>query len=399
MRRVRGAFVTLAVSATALLFALLAAPEAAPELCTVVAARLGEGADCAEAQVATADGHVLRVYRVRRAARAAPASSAPVLLVHGLMDRAATFVVSGNASLVSALLADEPAREVWLCDLRGREPYAHAEGSDAASYWSFSLDEQVSLDLPAVVQHVQERSGGRGVHLVAHSQGGVVGALMLASQRGAARAVRSLTVLGSPLGAWRGAFFVPLPPDLLERVLHPGKVAAAARAVAGAACSVLPALCARALCLAAGCQAAENFSPDTIRWAFRSYPAAASLRNVQHLVQADLSGGWRRFDHGREENTRRYGSPTAPAYDLADLATPVALFYGSEDRFLARTAMEDARAALPRSAVKVADGSLPFGHGCLVWGDTAPALLHPKILAFLATTERDSIANADDAAQ
>jgi pimeloyl-ACP methyl ester carboxylesterase len=392
-------------AAVALLLALLAAllaalpPAAAPALCSVVAARLGAVAECAEAQVATADGHVLRVYRVRRAVHATRASFAPVLLVHGLMDRAATFVVSGNASLVSALLAGDHAREVWLCDLRGREPYAHALGSDAASYWSFSLDEQVSLDLPAVLQHVHERSGGHGVHLVAHSQGGVVSALMLASQRGTARAVRSLTVLGSPLGAWRGSFFVPLLPDLLECVLHPGKLAAAARAVAGAACAALPALCAHALCFAAGCQAPNNFSPDTLRWAFRSYPAAASLRNVQHLVQADRAGGWRRFDHGPEENARRYGSPSAPAYDLAALTTPTALFYGSKDRFLASTALEDARAALPGQAVKVADGSLPFGHGCLVWGDTAPALLHPKILAFLAASERDTPARVDDTAQ
>ena len=60
-------------------------------------------------------------------------------------------------------------------------------------------------------------------------------------------------------------------------------------------------------------------------------PAGASTRTVLHYAQLVNSGKFCKYDFGRQENMKRYGTPTPPEYDLSKVKTPVTLMWGEND--------------------------------------------------------------------
>jgi hypothetical protein len=63
-------------------------------------------------------------------------------------------------------------------------------------------------------------------------------------------------------------------------------------------------------------------------------PAGAGYRNLVHYAQLiDYNREcFVRYDYGKRENQKRYGSNTPPDYDLKKLDFPIAMFGGTEDK-------------------------------------------------------------------
>jgi pimeloyl-ACP methyl ester carboxylesterase len=103
-------------------------------------------------------------------------SSEPVILIHGF---------GGNRSNLLALAA-----------------YLRLAGFDNVSYFEYPRWQTLGDSAAQLGRLAEEKSGGRGVHLIGHSLGGTVARRYAASA--SKRAVRSLVTLGSPYsyGQW-----------------------------------------------------------------------------------------------------------------------------------------------------------------------------------------------------
>src|ERR1700733_4389686 len=103
-------------------------------------------------------------------------SSEPVILIHGF---------GGNRSNLLALTA-----------------YLRLAGFDNVSYFEYPRWQTLGDSAAQLGRLAEEKSGGRGVHLIGHSLGATVARRYAASA--SKRAVRSLVTLGSPYsyGQW-----------------------------------------------------------------------------------------------------------------------------------------------------------------------------------------------------
>ena len=60
-------------------------------------------------------------------------------------------------------------------------------------------------------------------------------------------------------------------------------------------------------------------------------PAGASTYTFLHYGQEVSSGGFHAFDYGKEDNLDKYGTEDPPAYDLAKVTCPTAVYYADND--------------------------------------------------------------------
>jgi len=60
-------------------------------------------------------------------------------------------------------------------------------------------------------------------------------------------------------------------------------------------------------------------------------PAGTSTKTLVHLAQEYNSGKFRQFDYGHAKNLQIYNTSEPPDYNLANITTPIALFYAEND--------------------------------------------------------------------
>jgi|GEM_PF-2412204 len=151
--------------------------------------------------VHTPDGFALSLYRSRPALRSVTHATPlrpPVVLIPGFSSNRFTFGVRREQSLAGVLNADH--RDVWLCELRGSR----------SSRWlgkgrpTIDIDAKLHIDLPAVLDFVQDATGADSLDLIGHSLGGLL-ALLSAGELGSDSATRigRIVTLATP-GTFKG---------------------------------------------------------------------------------------------------------------------------------------------------------------------------------------------------
>lgn len=139
----------------------------------------------------TRDGWRLALHRYRGGAT----TGLPVILCHGMGANRYVFDLKGAPSLARYL--KKKGRDVWVVELRGsgmsdRPGFAT---SDVPYTWTF--EDHVQRDLPAVIDYVLKRTRARAVHWVGHSMGGMAGLAYVAEQ--GEPPIASMAALGSPV--------------------------------------------------------------------------------------------------------------------------------------------------------------------------------------------------------
>ncbi|MGB9618233.1 MAG: alpha/beta fold hydrolase, partial [Desulfomonilaceae bacterium] len=139
----------------------------------------------------TEDGWRLAVHRYRpKTGRA----NYPVVLCHGLDSNRYIFDLTPGPSLARYLA--RRGLDVWVAELRGAG-MSDRPGlfvTDVPRSWSF--DDHLKYDVPAVIAHVLERTGADKVHWIGHSMGGILIQAYLAAHPDAA--VASVIAVGAP---------------------------------------------------------------------------------------------------------------------------------------------------------------------------------------------------------
>jgi polyhydroxyalkanoate synthase subunit PhaC len=145
------------------------------------------------------DGMLREVYHYRPQGRVKE-SGDPVLLVTPLAAPAICFDLRRGCSLVEHLVK------------QGRPTYLVEYGEVSFANRTLGIEHWVDEVIPAAIEEVSEHAGGRPVHLVGWSLGGIFSLLVTADRPDLP--IASLTVVGSPVDVTRVPLVAPIRPLL-----------------------------------------------------------------------------------------------------------------------------------------------------------------------------------------
>jgi polyhydroxyalkanoate synthase len=163
------------------------------------------------------DGELREVYHYRPAAGVAETGD-PVLLVTPLAAPALCYDLRRGCSLVEHLVT------------QGRPTYLLEYGQVSFRNRALGMEHWVDEVLPEAIRTVHEHAGGRGVHLVGWSLGGIFTLLVAADRQDLP--IASITVVGSPVDVTKVPLVAPVRP-LLNLTQGTGVVTRAYRALGG----------------------------------------------------------------------------------------------------------------------------------------------------------------------
>ncbi|GMT23229.1 hypothetical protein PFISCL1PPCAC_14526, partial [Pristionchus fissidentatus] len=136
-----------------------------------------------EYDIVTQDGYILSMVRIPRGRHASNSSfchRTPILFAHGLGADGAEFVMNPPESSPGMILADE-GFDVFIFNHRGT---THSRRhlrltSNDNEFWKFTLDELAKFDATAAIDKALELNGAKSLYWIGHSQGSLVGFLLL----------------------------------------------------------------------------------------------------------------------------------------------------------------------------------------------------------------------------
>ncbi len=163
------------------------------------------------------DGELREVYHYRPGREVAPTGD-PVLLVTPLAAPSLCFDLRRGCSLVEHLVS------------QGRPTYVVEYGQVSFKNRALGMEHWVDDVLPEAIRTVHEHAGGRGVHLVGWSLGGIFALLVAADRQDLP--IASLTVVGSPVDVTKVPLVAPVRP-LLNLTQGKGVITRAYRALGG----------------------------------------------------------------------------------------------------------------------------------------------------------------------
>lgn len=131
--------------------------------------------------VTTEDGYILQMERIignYATAANCPQRKRATLLVHGIFDSSATWIITGPNNSLATQLTDL-CYDVWLGNARGnrysrRHKTLNPDGNrkERRDFWSFSWHEIGYYDLPAMIDHILDNNTDfKKIFYVGHSQG------------------------------------------------------------------------------------------------------------------------------------------------------------------------------------------------------------------------------------
>jgi len=338
-----------------------------------------KGYGCEEHYPVTSDGYVLALQRIRPRNNVTTNSSKVILLQHGLLDSAATWVMNQDYNSLGFMLADQ-GFDVWLSNSRGNE-YSHTNihvKSHKKAFWQFSWDEMAKIDLPTFVDYVTLHTGVDKIYYGGHSQGTLIAFTGFSMNKDLANKIEhffamapiiSMGRVEGPmklLGKFHQVFYDWLNLFGYEEFLPSSRIL---QTVGRDVCSISPITCEVLTFLVAGRDwAGYNRTRSDVY--YTHFPAGTSLMDINHWGQMITSGLTQMYDYGTKGNKRHYKQKDAPLYNVTGLSVPTSLFYGGNDYLADVRDVEMIRETIPDAVVYdlYLDG---FNHLDFVWGITA----------------------------
>lgn len=341
-----------------------------------------------EFEVTTQDAYILKLFHI-------PGDKTkPVLLMHGIIDSADSFILRGNSSLAATLA--RAGYDVWVGNTRGNRyarRHVYLDPDKDVEFWDFSFHEMGYYDLPAIIDFILEQTGGTSVSAVGHSQGNTIFYVLGSTRPEYNEKVKVLVAL-SPICFLNhlknaAALMIQSMPvfDQIYKITGQEEffgdgtlLGRLFRAFCG--CKTSYDICAYGIFFAiAGSDPAEmetDFFPTIIA----HYPTGTSKKNAVHVSQVGLGKAFTAFDY-EWRNMDVYNSTTPPEYDLSKVAMRVALLAGRNDQISTLKDVELLGSRLPNVVEFKILQYKKFNHIDGVWGRNMYKYLFPEILKVL----------------
>ncbi|XP_023031607.1 lipase 1 isoform X1 [Drosophila willistoni] len=336
--------------------------------------------------VTTEDKYILTMHRIPRP------KAKPVLLVHGLQDSSATWILMGPESGLGYYLYAN-GYDVWMGNVRGnRYSRNHVKYNASAdkAYWTFSWHEIGYYDIPAMIDTVLGKTGYQKLSYFGHSQGTTTFFVMASTRPEYNAKVHSMSAL-APV-AFMGHVKAPLLPlarmgivmfgDFLNNLMSHGTIATMT-------CTITPKMfktCLNYFYDIVG-KNTEEFNTTMFPVVLGHLPAGCNIKQLEHYIQLKSSQRFCQFDYEAKENQRIYGRPTAPDYPLEKVTAPIALYYAQNDYL---SSVEDVQKLIKILPNVVENNMYPqkkWNHMDMVWGLSSRRLAQPKMLKVMQLWE------------
>ncbi|XP_076237414.1 lipase 3 [Calliopsis andreniformis] len=356
-----------------------------------------EGYTAETHEAVTEDGYILQLFRITGSKRSPPTKKKPVvLLLHGLMDCSATWVIGCPQKSLGYILADW-GYDVWLGNARGSR-YSRKHKwmtTKEKKYWLFSWHEIGVFDIPAMIDVALKVSKKEKLMYIGHSQGSTSFFVMASLRSEYQEKVEAMFALAPPIymGKMSHPVFRLLAPfandikkigdliGLYEFMPSDRFIQQAAKLLCDDT-SIMQPICQTGLVILAG--PGEKLLNMTLISEIVQYdPAGASTRQFVHYAQGINSGKFRQYDHGFIQNLKQYGSIKPPNYPIENIKIPIYLHYSENDAFVHPDDVRKLHRKLPNNKVfRVPERS--FSHIDFIWSEPVDILLYHEILDIMS---------------
>ncbi|XP_068151392.1 lipase 3 [Drosophila tropicalis] len=342
----------------------------------------------------TKDGYILEMHRIPKK------GAQPVLLMHGILDTSATWVLMGPKSGLGYMLSDL-GYDVWMGNSRGnRYSKNHTSlNSDYQEFWDFTFHEMGKYDLPANIDYILSKTGYEQLHYIGHSQGTAIFWVLCSEQPAYTQKILSMHALApiayihdmkSPLfrtlvlfldfltAATRMLRITEFMPNTKFLVDH-SQVVCHDNAMTQDVCSNI-------LFLVAGYNS-EQLNKTMLPVMLSHTPSGASIKQLEHFGQLMKSGHFRKFDRGYLRNQLEYNRITPPDYDLSRVKVPVALYYSVNDLLVSTTGVDRLARELPNVVDKYLVPMEKFNHLDFLWAIDVKPLVYNRLVRNIRRVE------------
>ncbi|XP_071056614.1 lipase 3-like [Onthophagus taurus] len=330
--------------------------------------------------VITKDGYILTLFRIPHGIKNRTRNGRPVLLMHGIIQSAADFVVMGSNKSIAFILA-ENGYDVWLGNARGNLYSRNHTDLSAKNkkFWKFSWHEIGLFDLPAMINYILDKTGYAKLHYMGHSQGCTTLLVLLSSKPkynekinlGVMLAPCSfMTNIINPFIYFFVNYFYEETVFLMETLSsHNGEFLSHHKNISKIIefiCAFFSKICSSILFLIIGFSY-RLLNYELLPAILSNLPAGISYLQTIHFAQIIKSGHFRRFDYGERINKKKYGTKTPPDYDLKKIRAPMAIFYSDYDWICSTKDVEKLSFHLPNVAYKKKITEEIFNHMDFIW--------------------------------
>jgi pimeloyl-ACP methyl ester carboxylesterase len=309
---------------------------------------ISKGYPCEEHKLITNDGYILTIFRIPHG-RKTQTPGRPVLLQHGLLDSAATWVINFPDQSLGFLLADV-GYDVWLGNIRGNH-YSRAHikynPDHDEEFWDFSWDEMANIDLPSMIFYILNVTKHTQISYVGHSQGTMIGFAEFGRPDSVLQNNVSFWAALAPV-AHLGHIESPIKylatqtvEKDLEKFWHilfgrneflpSSEIQTWLKVIACDQPIIDRDLCENIFFLLFGPDK-KNLNVTRIPVYEGHLPAGTSVKNMIHFAQGVQTNVFQAYDYGSpEKNQQHYNQTTPPIYPIRPMKIPTAIFSGGED--------------------------------------------------------------------
>ena len=304
----------------------------------------------------TEDGYILTLFRIQKKNTQITGNKPAAYLQHGLNNGGSIWLQDGEKLGLAFILANA-GYDVWIGNNRGTR-YSRTKGKYAPTdkaFWDFSFDELAKYDVPANIAAIRETTGQDKIIYIGHSQGTsqMFAALSDAEIRPKVapfikqfNALAPIVFLNQPQGGTAQELA-----DLTKAQVQKACVAKGVNFISVGTCvwdqNFIDYWNNKCRVPSAECLAqvkGENVGPNTNKidnWSrdgyFRVFPySGTSCQCLLHYAQLaekqiKAPNTFPKYDFGPAGNLKKYGTKTAPNYDLSLIKEKVRMWVGTAD--------------------------------------------------------------------
>ncbi|XP_064072736.1 lipase 1-like [Vanessa tameamea] len=348
------------------------------------------GHPASEYEVITEDGYILTMFHLPGRSRF------PVLLIHGILDSADTWIVRGDNSL--AITLANQGYDVWLSNSRGNRysrRHVNLDPDKDADFWKYSFHEIGHYDLPALIDRVLNETGAPTLTAIGHSQGTTV-FYVLGSTRPEYNEKINVMISLAPV-----CYLHHSPPPLstliklaplveniftelnINEALGDNTTAARIYRYVCTAPVIGYTVCANGIIFPFTGYDPTELEPSFFQIVSKHFPAGISSRSLVHYLQVGRRRVFAPFDYGSEGNKALYNSTVPPPYDFSKISMPIALLAARNDFFSTLPDVTLLKNQLPNVVSYIVNPRVLHNHADYVWGRRMRVYLFPYIFSIL----------------